>query len=302
MSQWQERLRGLVSWRIWLTLARLAVLLGAGLLAMSPFDRADATEEGTETAPESVSRAGDRFRDCAGCPEMVVVSAGSYLMGSRLREEGRWEREGPRHRVTIAAPFALGRYEVTVAEFERFVEETGYLAGNSCSTLEDHVGEGSWRNTGFHQNQRHPVACVSWNDAQAYVAWLARETGQEYRLPSEAEWEYAARAGTSTAHPWEGTEDEQCRHANGHDASLLKHVILDEELGAARFCDDGHVHTALVGSFAANGWGLQDMLGNVSEWTEDCWNDSYAGAPSDGSAWELRPAHFAWRFVARLFV
>ena len=119
---------------------------------------------------------GDRFRDCAECPEMVVLPAGSYRMGS-----GRYEVEGPVHEVTIAAPFAIGRHEVTVAEFGRFVDETGYSAGSSCVTYEngedeDRAGR-SWRNPGFGQSGRHPVVCVNWNDAQAYVAWLSRQTG-----------------------------------------------------------------------------------------------------------------------------
>ena len=128
------------------------------------------------------------------------------------------------------------------------------------------------------------MACVNWNDAQAYVAWLSRETGEEYRLPSESEWEYAARAGTTTARYWGEGESGQCRHANGIDAS-----VKDRYSGSSwpvASCRDGHVHTAPVGSFAANGWGLHDVLGNVWEWTEDCWNDRYAGAPTDGSAWE----------------
>ena len=235
---------------------------------------------------KTVPTAGDRFRDCAECPEMVVLPAGSYRMGSPSHEQWRVGDEGPVHEITIAAPFAIGRHEVTVAEFGRFVDETGYSAGSSCWTLENgdwepHAGLG---NPGFGQDGRHPVACVSWDDAQAYAAWLSRETGEKYRLPSESEWEYAARAGTATARYWGEGESGQCRHANGADASL-KERYSDWRWVVAS-CRDGHVHTVPVGSFAANGWGLHDMLGNVSEWTEDCWNGSYAGAPSDGSAWE----------------
>ena len=231
-------------------------------------------------------KAGDRFRDCAECPEMVVIPAGSYQMGSPSYEQGRQDTEGPVHEVTIAAPFAIGRYEVTVAEFGRFVDETGYSAGSSCWTIEDQLdyrADRGWRNPGFDQSGRHPVTCVSWNDAQAYAAWLSQETGEEYRLPSESEWEYAARAGTLKARPWEEDESGQCRHANGADASAKDRY---SSLSRPVACRDGHAHTAPVGSFAANGWGLHDMLGNVWEWTEDCWNGSYAGAPSDGSVWE----------------
>ena len=245
------------------------------------------------TWPEPLSpvgpKAGDRFRDCAECPEMVVLPAGSYRMGSPSHEQGRDEDEGPVHEVAIAAPFAIGRHEVTVAEFGRFVDETGYSAGSSCRTYDDGEYDAgrSWRNPGFGQSGRHPVACVNWNDAQAYVAWLSRQTGKKYRLPSESEWEYAARAGTATARYWGEGESGQCRHANGADASMkMKERYSDWGGRRLASCRDGHAHTAPVGSFAANGWGLHDMLGNVWEWTEDCWNGNYAGGPSDGSAWE----------------
>ena len=230
---------------------------------------------------------GDRFRDCAECPEMVAVPSGTFMMGSPAGEEGRHGDEGPVHEVTIAAPFAIGRYEVTVSEFGRFVEETGYSAGSSCWTYEDGKPEDradrGWRYPGFGQGGSHPVACVSWDDAQAYVAWLSEQTGKAYRLPSESEWEYAARAGTATARHWGEGESGQCRHANGADPSV-KERYSNWPVPVSS-CRDGHVHTAPVGSFRANGWGLHDMLGNAWEWTEDCWNGSYAGAPSDGSAW-----------------
>ena len=122
---------------------------------------------------------------------------------------------------------------------------------------------------------------VSWNDAQEYVRWLSRETGKSYRLPSEAEWEYAARGGTSTSRYWGDSSSSQCGHANGADAAT-KRVYLDWTVAA---CDDGAVRTALVGSYSANGFGLFDVLGNVWEWTEDCWNGSYRGAPADGAPW-----------------
>ena len=231
--------------------------------------------------------AGDRFRDCPECPEMVMVPGGSYRMGSPFYEQGRTENEGPVHEVTIAVPFAIGVYEVTVAEFGRFVDETGYSAENWCSTFEGGVAaraDRSWRSPGFGQGGRHPVVCVSWNDAQAYAAWVSRETGEEYRLPSESEGEYAARAGTATARYWGEGESGQCRHANSGDASLKERH--SDWFWPVASCRDGHVHTAPVGSFAANGWELHDVLGNVSEWTGDCWNGGYGNEPSDGSAWE----------------
>ena len=226
--------------------------------------------------------AGDRFRDCAECPEMVVVPAGSFQMGSPSHEEGWFDDEGPVHRVTIDSPFAVGVYEVTVAEFGRFVDATGHSAGNACYVwtgnnveLENGLG---WRNPGFSQGGSHPAVCVNWEDAKAYVAWLSRKTGERYRLPSEVEWEYVARAGTRTARWWDEGESGQCAHANGADAS----TGFDWGIG----CSDGYSRTAPVGSFRANAWGLHDVLGNAWEWTEDCWNGNYRSAPSDGSAWE----------------
>ena len=217
---------------------------------------------------------------------MVVLPAGSYRMGSPAAEQGRLDTEGPVREVTIPAAFAIGRHEVTVAEFRRFVDDTGYTAGNWCRTYagewESAFGRG-WRNPGFEQGGRFPVVCVNWRDAETYAAWLSRRTGEEYRLPSESEWEYAARAGTVTARYWGEDESGQCRHANGGDAST-KERYPDWPWTVAS-CRDGHVHPAPVGSFAANGWGLHDVLGNVWEWTADCWNDGYEGAPSDGTAW-----------------
>ena len=227
---------------------------------------------------------GAKFRDCEGawCPELVVVPSGSFEMGSPGSEEGRGGDEGPRHEVSIAEPFAVGVYEVTRGEYGRFVSATGHASGDSCYTYEsgeweERSGRG-WRNPGFRQTDAHPVLCVSWDDAQAYVRWLSVETGEAYRLLSEAEWEYVARGGTKTARYWGESGTGQCRNANGADAST--------DFGWRTGCDDGHARTSPVGAFSANRWKLHDVLGNVWEWVEDCWNDSYAGAPSDGSAWE----------------
>ena len=224
---------------------------------------------------ELVPKSGDRFRDCPECPEMVVYLGGSLIWMDQ-KNEGRGV---PMYKGRIAAPFALGAYEITVAEFRRFVEETGYSAGDSCFTYERGKWEmrtgRSWRNPGFGQGQQHPVTCVGWSDAQAFVSWLSWKTGEEYRLPSEAEWETVARIGVE----W------KCTHANAADASL-KERYLDWPWPVAS-CRDGYVHTAPVGSFSPGGRiGLDDMQGNVWEWAADCWNASHEGAPSDGSAWE----------------
>ena len=231
---------------------------------------------------------GRKFRDCPECPEMVVVPAGSYMMGSPPSEAGRDGDEGPRHRVAIGRPFAVGVYEVTRGEYGRFVSEEGYSGGGSCRTSEGGEAEvrsgRSWRNPGAPQTDAHPAVCVGWEDAKAYVEWLSQETGEAYRLLSEAEWEYVARAGTGTARYWgegERGRRSQCRYANGADRAAKRH----NSGWTTADCDDGHARTAPVGSFSPNGFGVHDVLGNASEWVEDCVNESYAGAPPDGSAW-----------------
>ena len=234
---------------------------------------------------EHAGAPGTRFRDCPECPEMVVVPAGSFMMGSP-GEAGRDDDEGPVHRVAIGYPFAVGVNEVTRGEFARFVEATGRSTGNACRTYEggefEERFDRHWRNPGFSQTDEHPVVCVNWNDAQAYVRWLSRETGEWYRLLSESEWEYVARAETGTARYWGEGEEDQCRYANGADREAKRRnsewTTVD--------CDDGHYWTSPVGSYEANGFGLRDVLGNVWEWVEDCGSGSYDGAPADGSAWE----------------
>ena len=233
---------------------------------------------------EKLFAVGGRFRDCPECPEMVVVPAGSFRMGSPSHEEGRREDEGPVHRVRIGKPFAVGVYEVTVAEFGRFAEGTGHSTGNSCGTYEGdqwqpREGRG-WRNPGFGQGGSHPVACVSWDDARAYASWLSRSTGERYRLLSESEWEYVARAGTTGPfHTGSTISTEQANYKG----------LFSYPPGGPGYYDPNGLYrkrTLPVGSFPANGFGLHDVHGNVWEWTGDCWNESYAGAPSDGSSWE----------------
>jgi formylglycine-generating enzyme required for sulfatase activity len=187
------------------------------------------------------------FRDCDVCPEIVVQPGGAFLMGSPENEEGRDTDEGPQHEVTIQ-PFAIGKHEVTFEEWDACVS-----AGGCNSYRPDDQGWG---------RGRRPVINVSWRDARAYCEWLAKETGKPYRLPSEAEWEYAARAGTTT------------RYAFG-DEITEKEANFRENVGK----------TTEVGAYPANAWRLYDMHGNVWEWVEDVWHDSYVGAPADGSAW-----------------
>ena len=202
---------------------------------------------------ESPRAVGSTFRDCAGCPEMVVVPSGSYLMGSLENDPFAGSDESPAHLVTIGAPFAVGVHEVTFAQWDAC-----YRAGG-CSHRADDQGWG--RGT-------RPVVDVSWDDAQEYVRWLSGETGRSYRLPSEAEWEYVAHAGTGTRYWW--------GNAFGDNRANC------DRCGSP--WDDRQ--TAPVGSFSPNAFGLHDVHGNVWERVQDCRNDSYVGAPSDGSAWE----------------
>ncbi len=217
--------------------------------------------------PAELPRAGTSFTDCKSCPEMVVVPAGSFIMGSPLDEDGHHSDEEPAHRVTIAKPFAVGRFEITRGQFLTFVAATGHRPGNSCWVWhgEDlkNVKGNSFRDPGYLQTDDHPVACISWTDAQAYAHWLSAETHQDYHLLSEAEWEFAARAGTTTA------------FATGN-------VLTEKQ---ANFNTSG---TVKVGSYAANAFGPQDMHGNLWEWVEDCYVDSYKGATTDGSTAEDR--------------
>jgi formylglycine-generating enzyme required for sulfatase activity len=234
--------------------------------------------------------AGEQFQDCDLCPVMVVVPAGGFEMGSPSSERGREKSEGPQHRIAIEKPFAIGKYEVTRGEFAAFVRETGFPAHQICvywfAIDKESVKGGAqdWLHPGYRQTDRDPVVCVSWEDARAYGTWISRKTGKTYRLPSEAEWEHAARAGTTSARFWGDNPDEACEYANAHDQFGK---LLNEEFPWARHnCNDGYAQTAPVGSFRPNGFGLHDMLGNVWEWVGDCWHETYGGAPMDGSAWE----------------
>lgn len=196
---------------------------------------------------------GTLFRHAPDFPELVVVPAGRFQMGSSDDENGRNADEGPRHEVIIARPFAVGRYPVTFAEWDTFI-----AAGGTTHKPDD---EGWGRG-------RQPVIHVSWKEAQAYVAWLRDRTGQPYHLLSEAEWEYAARAGTTTRYPW------------GDEPGLNKANFN----GSGSPCSNRR--TSPVGNFAANAFGLHDMIGNVWEWVQDAWHDNYLDAPNDGQAWE----------------
>ena len=233
---------------------------------------------------------GQVFKDCADCPAMVVLPPGKFLMGSSATERAALVKvgmpkefadlESPQHEVRIDYPFAVGQVEVSRGEFRRFVAASGYRTDaereDGCYVLKANAsdfdfelkGDADWRNPGFAQTDQHPVVCVSWNDAQAYVKWLRGKTQQAYRLLSEAEWEYAARAGSRGR--WSFGNDE--RQLSGH----------------AWYGDNSDYKTHPGAQKKANAFGLYDMHGNALEWVEDCWHDNYKDAPSDGSAWISR--------------
>ncbi|MGH8581487.1 MAG: formylglycine-generating enzyme family protein [Gammaproteobacteria bacterium] len=213
--------------------------------------------------------------------EFVDIPGGTFQMGCSPGDgDCDDERpvytvsERPVHTVSIN-PFRMGKYEVTLGQFRRFVEAAGYRTdagrGGGCD----------WKDPGFPQTERHPVVCVSWNDAQAYVHWLSRQGGGRYRLPSESEWEYAARAGGSGRYSFGDNEGMLCDYGNVADRTFQLRLI-NQSLAP---CDDGVLYSAPVGGYRPNRFGLYDMHGNVSEWTEDCYHKSYAGAPSDEAAW-----------------
>ncbi len=247
-----------------------------------------------EAAPASAPW-GAASRECDACPEMVAIPGGEFMMGSPAGESERGDDEGPQRQVRMK-PFAFGKSEVTVAQWRQFARASGYLTeaersvhAPGCFTWEPEdpawawrAGR-SWREPGWRQNDNEPVVCISWVDAQAYVRWLAQHSGVKgWRLPSEAEWEYAARAGSTTRRPWGDEPGVACAYANGTDRTQGPRGRTWTETHA---CRDGHWYAAPVGSYRPNAWGLHDMLGNVWEWVQDCYL-SYADAPSDGSAHE----------------
>ena len=227
---------------------------------------------GAHAAEAMAPKVGESFRDCPNCPEMVVVPAGSFMMGSPPDEPERLSDEGPRHKVTIKQPFAVGKYAVTFAEWDACVADGG-CGGYKPS------------DQGWGRGDR-PVINVNWDDAKAYVAWLSKKTGKTYRLPSEAEREYVARAGTTTPFWWGSSIAPDQANYDGS-AAVYKGGGKEGEYRGK---------TVPVKSFQPNPWGLYQVHGNVYEWCEDCWNGDYNGAPTDGS---VRTAGNCGRRVVR---
>jgi formylglycine-generating enzyme required for sulfatase activity len=238
----------------------------------------------TPSAMSSGRVPGTVVRDCPDCPEMVVVPAGHFSMGSSASEKswvashggtmGSVADEASQHNVSLPS-FALGKYDVARGEYAAFVRETGYPLGDGCGDggfKWDKKAGVTWKDPGFRQTDRDQVVCVSWQDAQAYVSWLNKRVRRglvtsgagPYRLPTESEWEYATRAGTTTRFWWGDDDGAAAAHA--------------------WYKDNSGNHTHPVGLKPANAFGLYDMAGNVWQWTEDCYAESYADAPSDGRA------------------
>ena len=238
------------------------------------------------------------IKDCEYCPQMIIIEPGEYIMGSPSSVEGSRDDERPQHQVRIEYFFAAGQHEVKRIEFEQFIRSTSYdMSGGCYGATENGIQLGKnldWNDPGYPISDDHPVVCVSWNDAKAYANWLSENTGYNYRLFSESEWEYVARAGTDTIRFW-GDSEEGCAFANGADLDITPEAFLEEmrarqtkivlpENWKVANCHDGFITSAPVGSFKPNAFGIYDILGNVAEWVEDCWNNSYENAPNDGSA------------------
>jgi formylglycine-generating enzyme required for sulfatase activity len=217
--------------------------------------------------------AGEPFRDCPGCPEMVAVPAASFMMGAAADEVVSGQPED-QVLVSIARPFAVGRFAVTRGEFAAFVAATGQRIEGPCHRRGEHgkSAERDWQSPGFAQDDRHPVVCVSWRDAKAYTAWLSSTTGKRYRLLSEAEREFVTRAGSATAFWWGSTISTDQANYDG------RITYAGGPSGEWRNA------TVAVDRFLPNPWGLYNVHGNVWDWTEDCWNEANSGNPGNGTA------------------
>lgn len=230
------------------------------------------------------------FSDCDDCPEMVVIPAGKALIGSSEDVVGRTTGERNRTTAEIKKPFALARTEVTRTQYAQFMTESGHVPEIGSEDGTDITGcqffngaygnveSHSWTNPGFIQRGNDPVLCVSFLDAQAYVAWLGNKTGRTYRIPSNVEFEYAARAGSRTAWSWGNNPNDACEYANVADRTYSTFWPEHDSFN----CNDGFYHTSPVGHFKPNAFGLYDMVGNAWEWTADCHRADLSGTRVDG--------------------
>lgn len=232
------------------------------------------------------------FRDCPTCPELAVIKPGSYLMRSesaetvaaRMRAD-RAEAEQPTREVTIGYEFAIGRYEVTIAEFNEFVRETSFEVAKGCFAASGSSWkmepEADFRALSFAVTDKNPAVCLNVIEFQAYLDWLSKKTDQKYRFPSEAEWEYVARQGIDGVRIFTADAPDACQLFNGADQQFTE--TFDQEYFSFK-CDDGYPVTAPVGTYQPNLLGLYDVFGNAAEVMGDCYVPTHAGAPVDGSA------------------
>jgi formylglycine-generating enzyme required for sulfatase activity len=237
-------------------------------------------------------KVGEAFTECDGCPEMVVVPSGSFVMGSSKSEYGETGNEKPQHLVTLAGNFAVGKFEVTVREFVTFLSDSlqhkrfsdTWVATTSEDTNASVVRTIDGPDMRFSAQpgqEEYPITFVSWSGAVEYADWLSRRAKTRYRLLSEAEWEYAARAGSQSTFYFGDDALKLCENGNVADLTAQKENRWSPVIN----CDDGFAKLAPIGKFRPNAFGLHDMIGNAAEWVEDCWHPTYAGVPTDGSAW-----------------
>lgn len=252
----------------------------------APVKPAAKPAETGQTAPAEMAQGIATTTDCTDCPTLVTVPPGAFVMGLRAEEAEaddvplmQQQAELPMHGVTVRDPIAMGQTEITRGQFAVFAAETGYqslgcVIYNGKTWGLDRTK--SWRDPGFSQDDGHPVVCVNYDDARAYTDWLSRKTGKRYRLPTETEWEYAARAGTTGGKPWADKPALACAHAKVADRS---HAARFSQKPAEMFfpCETGYAFTAPVAHYQANPLGLSDMYGNVREYVADCWNPTYWG-------------------------
>lgn len=267
-----------------------AVLLFGQVLFSQPASSADAALG---------KKPGETFKDCEDCQVMVVVPAGSFLMGSTPGEREHegvppnfGEHEQPQVEITISRPFAIAQTETTVEQWSRFVSATHRPIPESCADYDpEHDSwagtpgkKVNWQSPGFAQTANHPVACISFQDAVDYAAWLAKTTGHKYRLPSEAEWEYVARAGTGTVRPWGNSAASICSRARIMTSGTYAAINHSKGWTRELLCADDSRYTVPVASYQENPWHVYDMLGNVWEWVIDCAAPDHWRLPRDGSA------------------
>ena len=261
----------------------IRILLSAGLVVMLA---------NGAFAADAPMKAGAVFKDCPTCPDLVVIPPGSIVQGSEGRDTIEPERyEGPPHKVTIGYSFAVGRTEITTGQFREFAKATGYVANDVCNIWDGLKATATpktgWMNPGYGRPpaDNEPGACLSWDDAQAYIKWINQKTGKKFRLLSESEWEYVARAGKNAGkYTWGDNPDDACKTANVADLESKKiPPPMTPRPFAPANCNDGYSYISPAGALQPNAFGVYDMIGSVWEWVEDCYTMPYAtNTPTDG--------------------